>query len=292
MMQQGTKHLIIGVVAFLILCPSFYLLLEHFMHPPQAIERGATKDVAANDAAYSVIREQTPITDAPVMEATNRFQKKYEVLQQPDNTGLRVPYYFFAPDMHGDDARLPLVVVLHGGPGRAYAAKFLSDPVINDRFKSFILVPVTPKGSVWSDYKDRLLFSRPEELANAVTLVKRALQQYPIDENRVYIIGCSLGGEGVFGASTYYDDIFAAGVAISGAWPVSRAENMTRMPLYIMGGTNDTVIPIEQTKAIAQAIEDAGVEVIYEEYDMGHNCPSYKYYTNDILEWLFSHSLN
>lgn len=93
---------------------------------------------------------------------------------------------------------------------------------------SFVAVPVTPAPPIWAHPDAR--YGTQENLGYVEELVGELLQKHPIDENRIYIIGCSIGGTGAFGAIARYPDLFAAGIAISGYWKTIDAPIMINTP--------------------------------------------------------------
>ena len=177
------------------------------------------------------------------------------------------------------------MVVLHGGTGNAYAAKYLTEPNMAQQYPAYILVPMASHGDPW--ILPKAMFARTQHLPHVMDLIAALIDKYAIDKERIYIIGCSLGGHGVFGASEFYDDVFAAGISISGSWKPSQAHKMTKMPLLVMAGSYDKTVAVGKTKNMVGALEDARASVQYIEYDMGYNCPSSRLYTKDIWDWLF-----
>ena len=196
-------------------------------------------------------------------------------------------YFWFSPPVKTEqEPKLPLIVILHGGSGFAYAGEFLTEHDIVSQFPSYILVPMAPAYTVWGG--NYLLAWDSPELPYVVKLINKLKTKHNINPNRVYIMGCSMGARGVFYAAKEYPEIFAAGVAISGNWDIEDASQMNKMPIYIMAGKKDSIIPIEQVRNLSSQIAGNGIEVKYKEFNMGHNCPSSHYYTRDVWRWLFS----
>ncbi len=232
-----------------------------------------------------------PLHESPVLGST-KYYKRFTANVKTDK-GLRsLNYYWFAPKPpYPEGVRFPMVVMLHGSTGFSYAGQYLIQSALRTKYPAFILVPMTAKETntaTWS-YHEPIL--NTQELPNVVKLLKTLKGQYPIDEDRIYIIGCSMGGHGVFGASVFYDDVFAAGVSISGAWPTQDAPKMTKMPLLVMAGAMDTVVKTSKTRNLVSVLKAKGAPVIYKEFPIGHNCPSIKYYTEPVWKWMFSKTL-
>ena len=243
--------------------------------------------------------EELPRSDAPIEQYTHFFTKK-----QFSVTGAQtrlLTYYLFEPSKSAaPDAKYPLVVVLHGAPGVAYAAKYLISSQMQSAYPSFILVPQSPKGKLWAmpealppsqtppgmkyDYHPEL-----ESLPDVEALVAELKKKNPIDEKRVYIVGCSDGGTGVFGAMVRYPDVFAGGVAISGTWSLLDVPKMTRVPLQIWHGANDPIMPVALVRDLATAIKQNGGQVSFTELpNVGHQCSTPDFYSIGVWQWLFA----
>ena len=265
-MSQNTKNLIAGAILFLLLVPIFYAFLN----------RGG-------------IKETIPIHESPVMDATDRFVRKVAYVPHEKPTH-KMPYYWYEPETENiEGTEFPLVVVLHGGTGNAYAAQFLTESSIAQQYPSYVLVPMAAHGVPWMLPKS--IFNRKQQLPHVMHLISDLINKHDIDIRRIYVIGCSLGGYGVFGASEFYDDVFAAGVSISGAWNIKQAPKMKKMPLLVMAGSNDQIVSVKKTRDMVQALESEGADIQYDEYNMGHNCPSSRLYTETMWNWLYAQRL-
>jgi len=197
-------------------------------------------------------------------------------------------YYLFEPKEEANQSKYPLVVVLHGGSGKAYAAKYLSSDDVQRKYPAYVLVPVLTPKTTWSTPQKPTKFER---LPYVVSLVKELTDTHAIDTNRIYVIGCSEGGFGAFGAARYYNGLFAASVAISGGWVATDADYLTDMPLLVFHGAKDTIIPVKHSRNVSRLIEAKGGDIKYTEDQNGwHNCPWEGFYNNETWDWMFSKS--
>jgi predicted peptidase len=252
---------------------------EEAIAAPAATTSSAKKTVSA--------KEQRPplITHHP-MAASTQFYKPYEFKTLSERI---LTYFWLEPAKpHPRGVKFPLVILLHGGSGRAYAGEYLATSLMRERYPSFIAVPVTPKPPIWAHPDAK--YSAQENLGYVEELIGDLLQTHPVDPNRIYIIGCSIGGTGVFGAIARYPDLFAAGVAISGYWKTIDAPIMINTPLLIIHGAEDSVIDATVSRDMANAVKDSGGHrVLYREVErFGHNCPSSKLYNINIWHWLYA----
>lgn len=276
---------LIGACVFLLLCLA-----------PQASfaeEKKGMSQVFANvDKPAAAIELRN---DQPLEDMTAQYERKLFPATQEDRKALA--YFWFQPTPpYPEGLTFPLVVVLHGATGKAYAGKYLIAPKMQLAYPAFILVPALPKDSVWAETNPiklqdgRVVASRGyAALPDVAALIKELETQYPIDKSRIYVMGCSEGGVGAFGAAYHYPDIFAAAVPLAGAWPAEDAPQMTQVPLWAFHGAQDSVMPSYLSRDVTTLIHEYGGKVYYTEIPgMDHQCPSPQFYGAPMWKWLFA----
>lgn len=236
--------------------------------------------------AGSPLKRTNIRNEQPMAEFTALFERK---LFEPRDKKLQdLTYFWFQPaPPYPEGLKFPLVLVLHGAPGNSYAAKFLVAPQMQKAYPAFIVVPVLPERQLWAGSHPAA--AKGEGIHDAVALIMDIVAKYPVDINRIYVIGCSDGGTGTFGAVTYYPDLFAGAVAIAGSWNPEQAPKMTGVPLVAMHGADDRVIPPDSARDTIGLIKQYGGQAFYSEFPgQGHNCPAAHYYAAQTWDWLFS----
>ena len=246
----------------------------------------------ANTHAHGFVLRDSPRNISPMEEYTQYFTKNVT----PIDMGTyqhSLTYFWFAPAKpYPPDVLFPLVVVLHGAPGNAYAAKYLIASGTRTKFPAFVMAPVISTTRTWMQPISNAEKDASFALNEVVKLIGDLKTQYPIDPTRIYVIGCSEGGMGTFGAAQYYPSVFAAGVSIMGSWPPESATQMNKMPLWIITGSKDTMVPPESARTIAAIAKKNEAPVHYTEIpNMGHQCPSPTLYGDQLWTWLFSQKL-
>jgi hypothetical protein len=92
------------------------------------------------------------------------------------------------------------------------------------------------------------------------------LEHYPIDPDRVYIRGGSMGGMGTWKIAAQYPDLFAA-AWIDCGWPDMRLlPNLSNVPTYINHGDADWSVPVAGTRMAVAELRRRGYPVAYREY--------------------------
>jgi predicted peptidase len=197
-------------------------------------------------------------------------------------TGEQLEYVVFVPGRAGKTKPAPLVIALHGAT--VPAATIMIDLVDPARKHGYIIA--APTGYTLTGwYGARRLGASPEflritefseqDVMNVLEIVRR---KYKIDEKRIYLVGHSMGGAGVIHLGSKYPQIWAAAAALAPAVledPTDTFGNMQQMPLLIIQGDTDTLLPIDGTRRMVARLREAGVSTDYLEIKGGgHGAPA------------------
>lgn len=120
-------------------------------------------------------------------------------------------------------------------------------------------------------------------------------RRFPVDENRTYLTGYSMGG-GTLWAGLTRPDIWAAIAPICPAPPfgtVERAPNALNVPVLLFQGDADPLVVPEVSRQWVKRLQGAGAVVEYTEYPgVGHNAWENAYADNDIFKMFARHRRN
>ena len=206
-------------------------------------------------------------------------------------------YRLFKPSTYDPQTNYPLVLFLHGaaGLGDDNARQFnggnevpplaLTAEDAQSRFPSFVLVPQCPRGTSWSGFG-----KQPAEMVVATMATLQALQrEFRIDTNRLYIVGVSMGGHGVWDTVAKFPRTFAAAVPICAASDVSLAPRIAPVPVWLFHGAEDPLVNVSNARQMLAALRKAGGYPRYTEYPgVGHDSYRNAFKEPDLLPWLFS----
>lgn len=110
----------------------------------------------------------------------------------------------------------------------------------------------------------------------------------PVDSNRIYITGLSMGGFGTYDAIERYPDLFAAAVPVCGGGDISKAVSIVHLPIWIFLGAEDPAVNPEYSLEMLQSLKRAGGHPGYTEYpEVGHFSWLGAYSDPLMMEWLF-----
>ncbi|MFO7724965.1 MAG: LamG-like jellyroll fold domain-containing protein, partial [Oceanipulchritudo sp.] len=129
----------------------------------------------------------------------------------------------------------------------------------------------------------------------AMEFLDKLIDSEPIDRNRIYVMGFSMGGRTTWRNLMDRPDFFAAAVPHSGGGPFppgsSDASRIIRVPVWMMIGNQDPWQGSARYIRVYQDLVEAGAEHVrfWEQQDIGHH--SFTLRSFHLPEWMFSYSL-
>ena len=180
--------------------------------------------------------------------------------------GLTRTYWVHAPKgEHG--RRMPLLFVLHGGNGTAprRSAQTGFNPIA-DR-EGFLVVYPQGLNNTWNDGRNTeslLKRSKADDVAFFGAMIDALVKDAGADPARVYVDGGSNGGMMVYRLACEMSDRIAGGVAEVASLPVPYAPKCKPsrpMPLLIMAGTADPMMPFAGGRVAPMAKTDQGLVI-------------------------------
>lgn len=203
-------------------------------------------------------------------------------------TTTSLEYLLYVPESHdpsGDP--VPLLLFLHGagergddvqrvaahGPPKLIAA--------GADFPAIVVSPQAPENDWW-----------PHRVRDLLALLDDITARYNVDEDRVYVTGLSMGGYGTWALLQADAQRFAAAIPICGGGnPVLAGYNraLRSLPVWVFHGEADSVVPVQESIDMVEAIRAAGGESIelttYPGVD--HDSWTQTYDNPEVWEWLW-----
>ncbi len=213
----------------------------------------------------------------------------FQVRTYTAKDGKTLDYSLFVPPSLKPGEKLPLVLCLHGAGGNTEAAKVLAAAPQQSKHPCIVMAPgCDTQTARWvaTPFRPTEQRSLLPELLGALDAVIREL---PVDVNRVYVTGQSMGGVGTWGMLASHADRFAAAAPVCGIWQPEDAAKMVRVPVWAFHGEKDPTVPVEGSRRMIQALKAAGASPRYTEYPgVGHNSWSAAYATEELWDWMFA----
>ena len=242
------------------------------------------------------------------------FVSSEHISREQGLDGIHQHYGVFLPEAISTGKPLPLQWWFHWRGGHAHVAGAVIPGMFQDLGENRQAIVVSPRGrgtSSWYVGRGQVDFN---EVWDDV------LALFPVDENRVYATGHSMGGWGTYLMTTLYPDRFAAGMPVSG--PVTQGawtgvsfpgcddlrweeepdyspcyisanggrpqdqhtrrmlENLRHVPLAILQGAEDELVPVSGVTRQVEELVRLGYRHRYFLF------PTYEHYSHPVVdEW-------
>ena len=196
------------------------------------------------------------------------------------------------------DRSLPTLIALHGHGAHAQDLLGLGPILAHGRV---LMICPQAEFAVEPGYPGYTWFQRgsdqqraPGELERVSELLVRFLdeaeERYPIDTERVALLGFSQGGSLAY-ALALADPGRFAGLATLSTWlapdvldAITPHADVPRLPVLVQHGSHDELISIEKARDACESLRALGVEPEFHEYLMGHQINNES--ARDLSLWL------
>jgi poly(3-hydroxybutyrate) depolymerase len=200
-----------------------------------------------------------------------------------------LPYRYLVPADCDPLREYPLIVFLHGvgecGDNNtsqldreANGALSLVSAPCQAAAPCFMLAPQAGRAHGWD----------VDTLKQVARAIGKLEADYPIDHNRIYLTGISMGGGGAWRILTQYPFLFAAAVPMSGVG-AGAYERIVGVPVWCFHALDDTVVGIRGSDDAISALRRAGGRAIYTRYSTGgHAIWPTAYATPFLRPWMLA----
>jgi predicted esterase/sugar lactone lactonase YvrE len=211
------------------------------------------------------------------------------IIQQEVYDPSSLNYLFFMPrdTTAVINGKYPLIISLHGIGESGDALWMLKNeglPRILDGKNTFPFIVVSPQCPATTEwYYDRTDIK-------LIKLLDSVIARYPVDTNRIYLTGYSMGGIGTLDLSIRYPQRFAALIPIAfrieTGWDLCSIKDI---PMWAFHGEKDDVIPLSNAQSVINTLIRCGGNPIFTTYpDLYHDTWTRTYDNPAIYDWLLT----
>lgn len=216
--------------------------------------------------------------------------------------GSEAAYRLIRPATVEEGETYPLVLFLHGMGERGddneaqlrHFPERMLQPEYREAFPCFVVAPQCPDDELWVEVPDQWRRSKPmpaepsPAMQRAVAAMLDTLRSEPVDKERLYLTGLSMGGFGAWDLATRHANWFAAAAPVCGGGDERAAHRLVGLPVWAWHGSEDRVVPAERSSGMVAALEAAGGAAKLSELDgVGHDSWNAAYALDGVLPWLF-----
>jgi predicted peptidase len=228
-------------------------------------------------AACVPLDPQTRRPDLPAGQHVQAFQREQA-------KGGAVNYLLYLPQ--GYDAagkRWPMIFYLHGRSLRGDDPERLKAyglPRLVDKDPTFPFIVVSPQ------CRDE---ERWTDTSSLVALLDDVVSRYPVDRERVYLTGYSMGGGGAWRLGGAHPERFAAVAALAATSDTSVVKGLAQVPVWAIHGSADESTPVDDSIKMVDAIKAAGGDATLTILpDRDHNIVNF-YDGKELYDWFLKH---
>lgn len=216
------------------------------------------------------------------------------IVQQEIYDSSTLNYLLFTPRDSSavEDGKFPLIISLHGIGERGeelWRVKGDGLPKILDGKNDFpfiVISPQCPLSTEWY-YNDGIQLKLNK-------LIDSAIVRYPVDTNRIYLTGFSMGGIGTLDMAIRYPDRFAAimpiAFRIEDGWDLCIIKDI---PFWGFHGQHDPIIPLYKAQSVVTTLINCGGNPLFTIYsDLFHDAWTRTYGNPAVYNWLLTKSIN
>ena len=205
-----------------------------------------------------------------------------------------MPYTVYVPAKYDGKAKLPLVLLLHGGGADNNTYFKRRGPVLTQQAEKHGFIIVAPMGyrptGGWGAMgsagapagmgamdAERMRISELSE-KDALNVLDLIANEYNVDRSRIYVTGNSMGGFGTWYLGAKYAERWAAiapsaGTSVGAGFPIERLKGL---PMMYTNGEKDALVSVEGARKMIAYLKEKGFDVPYNEIKDG---------THDMAMW-------
>jgi len=193
---------------------------------------------------------------------------------------VEINYLLYLPKNYNTSSeKFPLMLFLHGSGERGHdlnLVKMHGPPKLIDQGKDFPFIVVSPQcpENVWWSTDD------------LSALLDEVVQNYNVDEKRIYVTGLSMGGYGTWALAEKYPERFAAIAPVCGGGNPLTICKIGKLPVWVFHGAKDPVVPVKEGQQMVDALKNCGNDAKLTIYpEVGHDAWTETYNNQELYDW-------
>ncbi len=199
---------------------------------------------------------------------------------------FNINYLLYLPKDYETREKIPLLLFLHGAGERGSDLQIVKKhglPKLIEEGKDFSILVVSPQCPL----------NKRWDTDELIALLDYIIENYKVDENRIYVTGLSMGGNGTWRLAAKIPDRLAAVIPICGWSDLFEVCMIGKLPVWAFHGAKDKVVPVKATEELVERLKTCGGNVKLTIYpDAEHDSWTETYNNPEIYEWLLEQSLD
>ena len=192
-------------------------------------------------------------------------------------------YLLHLPEKAQAGEQTPLIVFLHGAGEKGHdLAKVKAHGIarIVEEHGDFPFITVSPQCPPWEYWRVPTLRQMLDDV----------IRRYPVDEDRIYLTGLSMGGYGTWMWACAEPLRFAAIAPVCGGGERNFAHLLKEMPIWAFHGALDDIVPLSESEAMIGGVTEAGGTPRFTVYPQARHDSWTETYSNpELYRWFLQH---
>lgn len=239
-----------------------------------------------SEADHEFLRAKAAEDNAPAA-ATGKYAAQWTGAFAQGNFGGDLPFLLRVPKDLKTGGKYPLLLFLHGAgeTGNDNQKQLKHDPTklapkdVFEKNPMIVVAPQCPADQGWGG----------QTLETVIKMVKDFQKELPVDPERIYITGLSMGGYGTWSALSLEPRLFAAAIPICGGGDVASVRKFNKVPIWAFHNDGDPTVSVEGSRSMIAALKKAGADPKYTEYQSTqHDAWTRTYKDPGLWEWLLN----
>lgn len=167
-------------------------------------------------------------------------------------------YTLYVPENYTPSRSWPVVVALHGGGGNDH--DFIWLYLKQAKSKGYLVLVPKSMDVTWTFSDSQVVLAALQEVTS----------MYNVDRGAIFITGVSDGGTFTYEFGLSNPEVFAALASVAGGfipWPWHDFAHARKLPVYILHGAQDKIIPVEFARSAREVLGKYGYPLVYRELD-------------------------
>jgi predicted esterase len=183
-----------------------------------------------------------------------------DTLYRTPADGTMQPLGVYVPPSYDPKKPAPLVVLLHGRGDSE--SDMIASPWVRANADAAGCIVIAPYARGDSQYVD----PASQDVYAALDAARTA---FNVDPHRIYLVGHSMGGYGVFIVGPKHPEVWAGVLAASGGMvtedTATALKAFQNIPVYLVVGSNDPIVPHGYMKQNYDLLQSSNIEAYYYE---------------------------
>ena len=263
-----------------------WLLSKQLGKSSPTVPKGANTSIFPPEEPDEICEPGKLARQSVELPSVNRARDGSVTLDESKTQKMKFWAFIPSDESAKENERFPLMLFLHGSGERGSKLNdlkrygppmYLSRPEQAKKWKFLTIAPQCPKNSTW----------KPDQLK---VFIDKICEKYPVDKDRIYVTGVSMGGYGAWRLLEFYPEIFAAAAPVCGGGNVNAVEKMKDVPVWAFHGEEDPAVPCSQSITMIEALKKVGaIDARITTYPgVKHNCWIQAYADQELYKWLLS----